>query len=342
MQRTSVIFQKPYKIKLIQSPLPAPGDEEVLIKTRISFISAGTEMLVYRGQFPPTLPVDAAIPALARPFGYPLAYGYASVGQVVEVGRSAKKELLGRSVFCLHPHETHYVIRQDQLILLPDDIDPIDSAFLAAMETAVNFLMDGRPLIGENVVIFGLGMVGLLTTALLSRLPLGKLVALDPYALRRETAKIAGARMVLDPDALDLFDEGSKMLELGAADGDVDLIYELSGNPTALNQALEIAGPDARIVIGSWYGTKKADLHLGGRFHRNRTRLISSQVSTLAPQFSGRWTKNRRMKVALDMIRQLNPGRFVSHRFDVQQAAAAYELLDNRPQEAIQVVLTYE
>ncbi len=75
MQRTTVIFKNPYEIELIQSPLPVPGEEEVLIKTRISFISAGTEMLVYRGQFPPTLPVDATIPALARPFGYPLRYG---------------------------------------------------------------------------------------------------------------------------------------------------------------------------------------------------------------------------------------------------------------------------
>jgi 2-desacetyl-2-hydroxyethyl bacteriochlorophyllide A dehydrogenase len=342
MQRTSVIFKKPFEIELVQSPLPAPGEQEVLVETRISAISPGTELLVYRGRFPPSLPVDATIPALARPFGYPLAYGYASVGQVVEVGRAAKKELLGRSVFCFHTHESHYTIRQNQLILLPDDIDPVDAAFLATMETAVNFLMDGQPVIGENVVIFGLGIVGLLTTALLARLPLGNLVGLDPYALRRENAKVAGARIVLDPGAPNVLDEVRRMLKAPAVHDGADLEYELSGNPAALNQALTIAGPGARIVIGSWYGTKKAELDLGGSFHRNRIRLISSQVSTLAPQFSARWTKNRRMNVALEMIQQLNPGRFVTHRFDVQQAAEAYELLDKRPQEAMQVLLTYD
>ncbi len=342
MQRTSVIFKNPYKIELIQSPLPAPGEEEVLVKTRISAISPGTEMLVYRGQFPSTLPVDASIAALARPFGYPLAYGYASVGQVVEIGRSVKKELLGQTVFCFHPHESHYATRQDQLIRLSDDIDPVEAVFLATMETAVNFLMDGRPVIGENVVIFGLGIVGLLTTALLSRLPLDNLVVLDPHPLRRENAKLAGARLVLDPDAPEMLVEGNRVLKSASKEGGADLVYELSGNPAALNQALAIAGPGSRIVIGSWYGTKKAELDLGGSFHRNRIRLISSQVSTLAPQFSDRWTKRRRMKVALEMIRQLNPARFVTHRFDIQQAGEAYDLLDKRPQEAIQVVLTYE
>ena len=95
-------------------------------------------------------------------------------------------------------------------------------------------------------------------------------------------------------------------------------------------------------MVGSWYGTKKTELDLGGNFHRNRIRLISSQVSTLAPRFSDRWTKNRRMNVALDMIRSLNPARFVTHRFDVAEAGKAYELIDQNPGETVQVVLTYE
>jgi 2-desacetyl-2-hydroxyethyl bacteriochlorophyllide A dehydrogenase len=342
MQQTSVIFKDPYEIELVQGPIPVPGDEEVLIETRISAISPGTELLVYRGRFPSDLPLDASIQALARPFGYPLAYGYASVGQVIEIGRSAKRDMLGKTVFCFHPHESHYVVRQDRLIQLPEDIDPVDAAFLATMETAVNFLMDGRPVIGENVAIFGSGIVGLLTTALLSQLPLGNLVALDPFALRRANARIAGARKVLDPKDLEMQSTETGILKPAVGENGADLVYELSGNPSALNQAITIAGPGSRIVIGSWYGTKKAELDLGGSFHRSRIQLISSQVSTLGARFSDRWSKNRRIKVALDMIRQLNPARFVTHRFDIRQAAEAYDLLDKRPQEAVQVVLTYE
>lgn len=342
MQRTSVIFAKPYKIELDHSPVPAPGDEEVLIKTRMSAISPGTEMLVYRGQLAAGIPADTTIPELAHPFGYPLTYGYACVGQIVGVGRSVGAEWRDRSVFCFHPHVSHFTSRPDALIALPEDLDPADAVLLATMETAVNFLMDGKPVIGENVVVFGLGIVGLLTTALLSRLPLGSVVALDPYPLRRAIARDAGAGLVLDPNAPDVFERGQQILSPGLDTRSADLVYEISGNPAALNQALSIAGLGTRIVVGSWYGAKKTSLDLGGNFHRNRIRLISSQVSTLAPEFTSRWTKKRRIGVALEMIRSLNPSRFITHRFDVNEAGKAYELVDENPQDAVQVVLTYE
>jgi 2-desacetyl-2-hydroxyethyl bacteriochlorophyllide A dehydrogenase len=342
MQRISVIFVEPYRVELDQSPVPAPGDEEVLIKTKISSISPGTEMLVYRGQLASGIQADTTIPDLNRPFAYPLAYGYACVGQVVEIGQSVDTTWLGKNVFCFHPHESHFISRPDSLIPLPEDLEPTDAALLATMETAVNFLMDGRPVIGENVVLFGLGIVGLLTTALLSRLPLGSLAALDPYPRRRTKAAEAGARLTLNPEAPEGFDEVIRNLRCHFEGQSADLIYELSGNLAALNQAIAAAGFDTRIVIGSWYGSKKTDLELGTNFHRNRVQLISSQVSSMSPRFSSRWTKERRIKLALEMVRSVNPGRFITHRFGVQDAGKAYSLIDQHPQETIQVVLIYE
>jgi threonine dehydrogenase-like Zn-dependent dehydrogenase len=96
------------------------------------------------------------------------------------------------------------------------------------------------------------------------------------------------------------------------------------------------------VVIGSWYGQKRPDLNLGGRFHRSRIRLISSQVSTLAPEWTGRWSKARRLQVAWCMLEQVRPARLITHRFPLTQAAQAYALLDQHPEEAIQVLLTYE
>jgi 2-desacetyl-2-hydroxyethyl bacteriochlorophyllide A dehydrogenase len=342
MQLTSVFFANPYKIELDQRPVPAPGDGEVLIKTRISAISPGTEMLVYRGHLTSGIQTDTDIPELARPFGYPLSYGYACVGQIIEVGQSVATGWLGKNVFCFHPHASHFISRPDELISLPEALESTDAVLLATMETAVNFLMDGKPVIGENVVVFGLGIVGLLTTALLSRLPLASLVALDPYPLRRARAKDVGASLVLDSNAPDVFDPEMQIRKYGSEKDGTDLIYELSGNPEALNQALSLAGFGTRVVVGSWYGSQKADLDLGDNFHRNRIQLNSSQVSTLAPQYSNRWTKKRRVKVALEMLRRLNPGRFITHRFELQDAKKAYELIDKNPQEAIQVVLTYD
>jgi 2-desacetyl-2-hydroxyethyl bacteriochlorophyllide A dehydrogenase len=342
MRQISVIFAEPYKTALKQSAVPAPGDEEVLIKTLMSAISPGTEMLVYRGQLSTGIPADATIPALAQPLEYPLAYGYACVGQVVEIGQSVDPKWMGQTVFCFNPHESHFKARAESLTSLPAGMEPDDAVQLATMETAVNFLMDGRPVIGENVVLFGLGIVGLLTAALLSKLPLNRLIAIDPCLLRREMAMKTGVSRVLDPAALETVELELQLSQARSDGRGADLVYELSGNPTALNQAIAATGFGGRIVVGSWYGSQKVSLDLGDRFHRDRIRLISSQVSTLPENFSFRWTKERRISVALDMIRKLNPARFITHRFNVQDAAKAYELVDQHPQEAVQVVLTYE
>jgi threonine dehydrogenase-like Zn-dependent dehydrogenase len=120
-----------------------------------------------------------------------------------------------------------------------------------------------------------------------------------------------------------------------------DLVYELSGVPQALDQAIDIAGFDGRIVVGSWYGVKKALLNLGGRFHRDRIRLISSQVSTIRPALLGRWTKKRRLRMALNLLSDIQPERWITQRFPIERAEEAYELVDQYPDQTIQVLLTY-
>jgi threonine dehydrogenase-like Zn-dependent dehydrogenase len=210
------------------------------------------------------------------------------------------------------------------------------------METSVNCLMDGQPLVGEQVTVFGQGVVGLLTTALLALMPLNRLVTLDRYPLRREKSLAFGAQASLDPEASDALDRLKFLLQTDTDYTGADLTYELSGNPGAVEKAIEITGFNGRVVIGSLYGQKQVGLNLGGRFHRSRIRLISSQVSTIAPEWTGRWTKTRRLQFALQMLQRLKPAHIITHRFPLAQAAQAYALLDERPQEAIQVILTYE
>ena len=218
----------------------------------------------------------------------------------------------------------------------------LDALFLPNMETAVNFVMDGRPVIGEHVGIFGQGVVGLLTTALLAQFPLHQLVTFDRYAARRRASLEAGADKSWDPDDPAVTDDWPDVDLLNTAAGPADLVYELSGNPQALNQAIQMAGFGARIVLGSWYGSRAAELDLGGRFHRNRIKLISSQVSTLPSQFSARWTKKRRIDIAWEMIHKLKPKPLITHQFPLSRAKEAYELLDKNPAGALQVIFTYE
>ena len=299
-------------------------------------------MLLYRGQMPMGISVDATIDALGGKFQFPLKYGYAAVGRVIALGDGVPTNWEDRLVFAFNPHESHFIANPDHLLPLPPGVSPETAVFLPNMETAVSFLMDGQPMIGEQVAVFGQGIVGLLTTALLAQMPLASLVTLDRYTLRREWSMRLGATAALDPLADNELGEIRKALQGERPYRGADLTFELSGNPVALDQAIEVTGYNGRILVGSWYGQKRADLNLGGQFHRRHMQIISSQVSHIAPQWHGRWTKSRRLKMAWHMLAQLQPKRLITHHFPIEQAAQAYQLLDQSPEQAIQIVLTYD
>jgi 2-desacetyl-2-hydroxyethyl bacteriochlorophyllide A dehydrogenase len=341
LTRLAVCFTAPRAVDVREEPMPAPGRGEVLVATVISAISAGTELLTYRGLLPEGMPLDATLPALAEQRGYPLRHGYAAVGRVREVGAEVDVSWLGRLVFAFHPHASAFSIPASEVVALPGGISPELAALLPTMETAVTLLMDGQPLIGERVVVSGQGVVGLATTALLARLPLATLVTLDLHPRRREASLALGAGASLDPRAADTCERLTALLGGASPPAGADLVYELSGNPAALDAAIEASGFGGRVVVGSWYGREPAALHLGGRFHRGRTRLVSSQVSTLAPEQSGRWTKRRRLDTAWRELARLPVDRLVTHRLPLARAAEAYELLDQHPELALQVLLVH-
>lgn len=328
MARLSVVFVAPGQVEVVQEPLPTPASGELLIQTDVSAISAGTELLFLRGQVPAELSVDSTIPALDGAVRYPLRYGYACTGRVIAAGVESDAAWIGRRVFAFQPHTSHFTAPATQLIPVPDGVTPAQAALLPNMETAVNLVMDGEPVIGERVAVVGLGVVGLLTVALLARFPLAHLLAVDPLPARRALALKLGAHAAVAPDA-------------HAEIRDYDLTYEVSGAPAALNTALARTGYAGRVVIGSWYGSKQAPIDLGGAFHRSRIRLLASQVSTLDPRWLGRWDKARRFAVAWEMLRHLDAGALITHRLPVTQAQEAYRLLDQEAHQAVQVLFEY-
>jgi 2-desacetyl-2-hydroxyethyl bacteriochlorophyllide A dehydrogenase len=342
MKRQSILFAAPFEIDIAEEILPEPAATEVLIQTRFSAVSHGTEMLIYRGLFPADTIADETIPELRRPLSYPMKYGYAAVGDIIDAGSGIGRDIIGQAVFCLHPHESCFTTDVNAIIPVPADIDALDALFLANMETAVNLLMDGRPVIGEKVAVFGQGVVGLLATALLAQFPLAVLLTLDPFKLRREASRQAGAHHSLNPALPGIETQISNLFESNESKEVLaDLSFELSGNPEALNRAIAVTGFNGRIIIGSWYGSKPAALDLGSRFHRRRLRLISSQVSTLAPELAVRWSHTRRFNLAWDMIRRIRPAGLITQRITFQEARKAYDLIDKDPAATIQVVLEY-
>jgi 2-desacetyl-2-hydroxyethyl bacteriochlorophyllide A dehydrogenase len=341
MKKLALQFAEPYKVSLIEEDVPQPSPREILVRTLCSAISPGTELLVYRGQWPENVPVDETIAALSGKFRYPLKYGYSAVGTVEAVGSDVSRDWLGRRVFSFNPHESRFLAAAEHLIPLPSSLSPEEAAFLPNMETAVSFIMDGSPAIGEQVAVFGQGIVGLLTTSLLARMPLALLATFDGYSLRRDKSAELGAHLVLDPSTPDAAERLLQALWEKEPRG-VDLAYEVSGNPAALGQAINVTAFSGRIVVGSWYGGKRSNLDLGGHFHRGGIRITSSQVSRLRPRLTGLWTKARRLRLAVNMLEKIRPASLITHRFHISQAADAYTLLDEHPEQAIQIILEYK
>ncbi len=326
----TLFFIAPKKTEIREIPLPRLEEDEVLVETICSAISAGTEMLVYRGQFPHIADLHDNVSSELK---YPLAYGYACVGRVVEVGKEVNSEWVNRIVFAFHPHASHFVSKTESLFPIPYSLPPETACFLPNMETAVNLVQDAAPILGERVLVLGQGVVGLLTASLLSEFPLESLVTVDRFELRRKALRVEGKKLEvksLAPDEL-----------RPSTFNPFDLTFELSGSPSTLNDAIALTTFSGRIVVGSWYGQKRAEINLGGVFHRSRIKLISSQVSTISPELSGRWDKSRRFDVAWKALERIRPEKWITHRFSLNDAEKAYHLLDENPQDTIQVIFDY-
>jgi 2-desacetyl-2-hydroxyethyl bacteriochlorophyllide A dehydrogenase len=283
-------------------------------------------MLVFRGHVPDGLELD--LPTLEGSFGFPIKYGYASVGRVVETGSEVLCPSPGELVFVHHPHQAAYVVPAEMAIRLAGTLEPERGVFLANIETATNVVLDAAPRLRERVVIFGQGTVGLLITQLVRRTGAAQITVVDPISRRRELALRVGADEAL-ASGNDL--EGAEF----------DLAIEASGHPAALDEALKSVVFGGTVIVCSWYGTKPVPITLGGPFHRRRLRIVSSQVSTIDASLQPRWSHQRRLEVARDLLPELQLDPLISHRFPIANAADAYALLEGHPEETVQVVLTY-
>ena len=361
MKRKTIYFTAPRQVELREESLPALGADDVLVETICSSISAGTEMLVYRGQFPHL--VDAH-DSFSSDLNYPLAYGYACVGRIKEIGKQVDKSLLDKLVFGFQPHTSAFICDPASLIFAPASLSAEACSCLPNMETAVNLIQDAAPIFGERVLVLGQGVIGLLVASLLKEFPLESLVTSDRYALRRKASLEIGVTDSFDPQLINLSSQSTSQptsqstsqlasqptsqlasqpttKHQRAYAQNFDLTFELSGSPSALNDAIAMTSFSGRVIIGSWYGEKRAEIDLGGAFHRSRIKLISSQVSTIAPELSGRWNKARRFDVAWKALERIKPEKWITQRFPIADAAQAYELLDKNPQETLQVLFEY-
>ena len=279
-------IEAPGRGKIVQAELAARQEHEVLVRTIYSGISRGTESLVFKGNVPPSQYEAMRAPFQEGEFPAPVKYGYASVGRVEE-GPGGPGDLSGRTVFCLYPHQDLYCVPALAVTPLPDGVPEGRAVLAANMETAVNVVWDARPAAGDRIVVFGAGVVGLLV-AWLCRQTAGTDVAIvDVNPGREAAARALGVPFLAEPPK----------------SGDADVVVHASGRPEGLASALAAAGVEATIVEASWYGCQLVPLPLGEAFHSRRLTIRSSQVGRLPAHRTPRWTPARRMKLALDLLR---------------------------------------
>lgn len=262
--------------------LPPRGEDDVLVRTLFSGVSRGTESLVFRGAVPPSQFDVMRAPFQGGEFPGPVKYGYLSVG-TVEDGPAG---LRGRTVFCLHPHQTAYVVPAGAVHLVPADVPPRRAVLAGAVETALNALWDCAPLIGDRVGVVGGGMVGCCVARLLARIPGVDVTLIDLEAARADTAAALGVRFAHPDDAR----------------GGQDLVVHTSASATGLNTSLNLLAPEGRVVELSWYGDTDVSIRLGEAFHSRRLGIQASQVGTVSPRLGRSRTTRERMTLALELL----------------------------------------
>ncbi|WP_117194548.1 zinc-dependent alcohol dehydrogenase [Rhizobium terrae] len=303
-QGRALWFEGAGRCTLRREPLAGQCDGEVLVRTLFSGISRGTESLVFGGQVPESEYERMRAPHQAGEFPFPVKYGYAAVG-VVEEG---PQNLVGKTVFCLHPHQDRFRVPVSAVHPLPETLAPSRAVLAANMETALNITWDAGVQPGDRVAVFGAGVVGLLVAYLASQIIGTDVVISDIEPERGQTARALGLRFAR-PDAVP---------------HDCDLLVNASASADALTTALDHAGLEARIVEASWYGERHVELPLGGAFHAKRLSIVSSQVASLPPARRARWDVRRRMAKAIELLGDDRLDHLISAETAFETIAADY------------------
>lgn len=266
--------------EIVPVALPDPGPDDVVVRTLTSGISRGTETLVFRGGVPESQYAAMRAPFQHGEFPGPVIYGYLNVG-VVEHG-----PLLGRTVFCLFPHQTRYVVPAAAVTVVPDDVPPARAVLAGTVETAVNALWDAKPLVGDRIAVVGAGMVGCCVAAVLAGFPGVRVELVDVDPARAAVADALGVGFAAPADAA----------------GDCDLVVHASATSAGLARSLELLAVEGEVVELSWYGDREVTVPLGAGFHARRLTVRSSQVGMVAPARRGRRGYGDRLALALRLL----------------------------------------
>jgi len=340
-----LVFTQPRTVGFESYEDPPLKSHEVRLRTLYSGISAGTELTAYRGSNPYMHKQwDASrklfIPAEQPSLTYPVSgWGYEEVGEVVELGSEVQAVSIGDVIFGTWGHRTHHIVEEEYARdrVQAKSLDAIFGIFSQIGSIAINGVHDARIRIGETVAVFGMGGLGQIVGQL-ARKSGAQVIGIDRFEKRLEIAQQSGAADIL----LNASDgEVAERIRAVTENRGADVAIEVTGSTIALNQAIRSVAYSAKVVALGFFQGDATGLFLGEEFHHNRVNIVGSQIFGTDPELTYRWNRLRLvqtfMRLQADGIVDLKP--IISHVIPFEEAGEAFRILDQEPENALQVVL---
>ena len=342
-----VVFTQPRQVAFDSYEHVPLGPHELRVRTLYSGISAGTELTAYRGSNPYLSKRwdDKArlfVPGERPSQPYPLSgWGYEEVGEVIEVHPDVTALKVGDIVYGTWGHRTHHILQEDYASqrIKPEGLDPILAIYSHLGPIALNGILDANIHVGETVAIFGLGVVGQVI-AQLARLSGARVIGVDLIERRLKLARDIGAiDYGLNPQDASA---AARIKDLTQGRG-ADVTFEASGSARALHEAVRATAYSAKVVALGFYQGEAQGLFLGEEFHHNRINVVCSQISNVDPALSYRWDRLRLIHTIMELQAKgsLNLRPVITHVIPFQEAAQAFQILDEMPEQALQIVLEF-
>ena len=357
------------RIILEEIPVPSPASGAVLIRTSRSLISAGTErMLVDFGragwiekirqqperaqQVLDKMRADgvlATLEAVRSKLDQPIPLGYCNAGRVAAVGAGAAEFSVGDRVVSNGSHAEFVAVGRNLCARIPESVGDDEAVFAPLAAIALQGLRLAGPAIGERFCVIGLGLIGLIAVQLL-RANGCRVLGVDPDPAKTALARRFGADVV-DPDAAEDVLKSAESFSAGQGI-DAVLITAATDSNQPVEQAARMCRQRGRIVLIGVTGLelnradfykKEISFQVSCSYGPGRYDEVYENRGIDYPFGLVRWTEQRNFQAALQLMEsgQLDVRPLISHRFAFDGAGAAYDLLADRTQASLGIMLDY-
>lgn len=328
----TIVFPKPREVTIEDREIPKIKENEVLVKTKKSLISTGTELTILSGQFPPK--------SYWANYGrFPFTPGYSNIGEVVEVGSNVSKELLGKIVASYSPHALYNAVPQDALRFVPHELSCEDASFFTIAEIVMNGVRRSQLTFGESVVVYGAGLLGQLTARICKIAGARPIVVVDVSDYR--LSFLPSSVVKINPLSQDVISEVRRLTKGRLA----DVIFEVTGNPNIITEELKCLRKLGRfVVLSSPRGPSTIDLH--DYCNAPSFTFIGAHNSSHPPveTLNNPWTNKRHAELFFDLLlsKELDISKLITHKTSYKDAPKIYkELLEDRTK-SVGVVIDWE